>query len=280
VSLFDFRCVFQGAEVRGQHPKDALSGVSGLRNSLYPFSESPLYTYSAMKTVLALDRAAAERWTDQEVVERVKAGDTALYEVIMRRYNRRLYCVARAILRDDTEAEDVMQDAYVQAYQNLHQFAARAPFSAWLTRIAIHEALGRLRSRKRNPQLDDTDQRGELMTRPEASPDPEQNASRIELSQLLEGALLDLPEDYRIVVMLRDVEDLSTAETAAALDLTEHNVKVRLHRGRAMARNWLFARVGTNAKRAFPFMGVRCDRVVKGVLARLAELSAADLRIQ
>ena len=96
----------------------------------------------------------------------------------------------------------------------------------------------------------------------------------------LEEALLDLPEQYRIVVMLRDVEELSTSETAAALDLTEHNVKVRLHRGRAMARGWLFARVGTKAKSSFAFMGVRCDRVVHGVFARLAELSVTPPQIQ
>jgi RNA polymerase sigma-70 factor (ECF subfamily) len=128
--------------------------------------------------------------------------------------------------------------------------------------------------RKRNPQLDDTEHEGEpFMNVVETSPDPEQTASRAELGQLLEEALLDLPEQYRVVVMLRDVEELSTSETAAALDLTEHNVKVRLHRGRAMARGWLFARAGANAKNAFPFMGVRCDRVVHGVFARLAELS-------
>ncbi len=114
----------------------------------------------------------------------------------------------------------------------------------------------------------------------ETSPDPEQSASRAELGHLLEEAVLGLPERYRAVVMLRDVEDLSTAETAAALDLTEHNVKVRLHRGRAMARGWLFARVGTNAKAAFPFMGVRCDRVVRGVFVRLAELSYGHPQIQ
>ena len=112
----------------------------------------------------------------------------------------------------------------------------------------------------------------------ETSPDPKQSASRAELGHLLEEALLDLPEQYRMVVMLRDVEELSTSETAAALDLTEHNVKVRLHRGRAMASGWLFARVGTNAKSAFPFMGVRCDRVVHGVFARLAELVSAPSR--
>ena len=98
-----------------------------------------------METIGTLERASSEGWTDQEVIERVKAGDTALYEIIMRRYNQRLYRVARAILRDDGEAEDVIQDAYVRAYQHLDQFAGRAPFSTWLTRIAVHEALRRLR---------------------------------------------------------------------------------------------------------------------------------------
>jgi RNA polymerase sigma-70 factor, ECF subfamily len=248
---------------------------------MYPFLSLQLYTYGAMEIVGTLERAASEAWTDLEIVERVKAGDTALYEIIMRRYNQRLYRVARAILRDDAEAEDVMQDAYVRAYQHLHQFAARAPFSSWLTRIAVHEALGRLRLRKRNPQLDDTEYEGELSVNVvETSPNPEQSASRAELGQLLEEALLDLPEQYRTVVMLRDIEELSTSETAEALDLTEHNVKVRLHRGRAMARGWLFARVGANAKNAFPFMGVRCDRVVQGVFARVAALSTGHSQIQ
>lgn len=229
-----------------------------------------------MDTTGTLEAASSASWTDEEIVGRVKAGDTALYEIIMRRYNQRLYRVARGILRDDAEAEDVMQDAYVRAYEHLDQFAGRAPFSAWLTRIAVHEALGRLRLRKRNSQLDDTEQDGELsMNMVETSPDPEQRASRAELGQLLEEALLDLPEQYRTVMMLRDIEELSTSETAAALELTEENVKVRLHRGRAMARGWLLARVGANAKSAFPFMGVRCDRVVSGVLARLAKRSAS-----
>lgn len=226
-----------------------------------------------METIGTLEKASCEGWTDQEIVGRVKAGDTALYEIIMRRYNQRLYRVARAILRDDAEAEDVMQDAYARAYQHLDQFAGRAPFSAWLTRIAVHEALGRLRLRKRSPQLDDTEDDGEFrMNMVETAPDPEQNASRVELSRLLEEALLGLPEQYRTVVMMRDIEEMSTSETAAALDLTEDNVKVRLHRGRAIARGWLVARVGTNAKNAFPFMGARCDRVVHAVFARLAEL--------
>jgi RNA polymerase sigma-70 factor (ECF subfamily) len=224
-----------------------------------------------MQTLATMERAGAERWTDQEIVDRVKAGDTALYEIIMRRYNQRLYRVARAILRDDAESEDVMQDAYVRAYQHLDQFAGRAPFSTWLTRIAVHEALARLRSRRRNSQLGETEEDGDLlMNVVEPSPGPEDNASITEASQLLEAAVLALPEQYRHVLILRDVEDMSTAETAAALDLTEENVKVRLHRGRSMARNWLFSKVGAGAKSAFPFMGVRCDRVVAAVFERLA----------
>src|SRR5206468_11818029 len=105
-------------------------------------------------------RASAESWTDEEVVDRVLAGETALYAIIMRRYNQRLYRVARAILRDDAEAEDVMQDAYVRTYQNLHQFAGKAPFSTWLTRIAVNESLGRLKLRKRIDQLDDNEETG------------------------------------------------------------------------------------------------------------------------
>lgn len=223
-----------------------------------------------MQTTEILERAGFESWTDEQIVDRVKAGEKALYEIIMRRYNQRLYRVARAILRDDSESEDVMQDAYVRAYQHLDQFAGRAQFSTWLTRIAVHEALARARSRKRNPQLDDFEEEGEpLMNMAEPSPGPEDNASRAETRLLLEEALLGIPEQYRIVVTLRDVEDLSTAETASALELTEENVKVRLHRGREMVRNRLLSRIGAGAKEAFPFMGVRCDRVVAAVFARL-----------
>src|SRR5215831_16582219 len=223
-----------------------------------------------MPTIGTLEKARAESLTDLEVIERVQAGDTALYEIIMRRYNQRLYRVTRAILRDDAEAEDVIQDAYVRAYQNLSQFAGDALFSTWLTRIAIHEALRRLRLRNRSEQLDDTqsDEEGS-MSIVETSLDPEQRASIAEVGQLLEEAVLGLPDQYRTVVMLRDIEEMTTAETAAALELTEENVKVRLYRARVMMREWLFERVGEHGRDAFPFMGIRCDRVVFGVFARL-----------
>lgn len=225
-----------------------------------------------MATAGILEKAPSEGWTDEEVVERVRAGDTALYEIIMRRYNQRLYRVARAIVRDDAEAEDVMQDAYVRAYENLGQFAGRAPFGAWLTRIAVNAALHRARKRGRTESFDDSYFEVESgVTMLEVPPNPEQVTTRAELRQLLEEAILDLPEQYRAVLMLRDIEELSTAEAADALSLTEENVKVRLHRGHAMLRAWLLGRVGANAKEAFPFMGERCDRVVRNVLTRLAD---------
>ena len=224
-----------------------------------------------MVSTLAPDKTKPESLTDEEVVHRVRAGETALYEVIMRRYNQRLYRIARAILHNDAEAEDVMQDAYVRAYEHLDQFAARAPFSTWLTRIAVHEALARLRQRNRIEPLDDNEPDGDhSMKMTSNSPDPEQSASGSQLRDLLEEAVLGLPENYRTVIMLRDIEELSTAETAQALDLTEENVKVRLHRGHGLIRNWLFERLGSRAKEAFPFMGERCDRVVEAVFARLA----------
>lgn len=220
-----------------------------------------------MGTAAMLERART--WTDEEVVERVKGGDTALYEILMRRYNQRLYRVTVGILRDGAEAEDVMQDAYVRAYEHLEQFEGRAPFASWLTRIAVHEALARIRQRGHYEPLDETED-GEISMRTiDTTPDPEQNASRSETSELLEAAVLGLPEPYRIVVMLRDVEEMSTKDAAEALELTEENVKVRLHRGHTMMRSWLLARVGSGGKNAFLFMGERCDRVVQEVMARL-----------
>ncbi len=225
-----------------------------------------------MGTMAVMERAKLEGWTDEEVVARVLAGDEALFEIIMRRYNQRLYRIARSILRDDDEAEDVMQDAYVRAFQHLGQFEGRAKFSTWLTRIAVHEALGRAHRRARFEGLDSmVETNGESIMASQA-PSPEQQASAGELSALLEQAVLALPENYRIIVMMRDIEELSTAETAAALDLTEENVKVRLHRARALLRRELFARAGASAANSFAFLAPRCDRVVKTVFERLAAL--------
>jgi RNA polymerase sigma-70 factor, ECF subfamily len=214
---------------------------------------------------------STEPLSDEEVVRRVLDGETALFELIMRRYNQRLYRVARAILRDDSEAEDVMQDAYVRAYGHLSQFAGRSQFATWLTRIAIHEALARVQRRKKTDQLganEWNDGEGE-MNIPATAPNPEEQLSAAELGRALESAILSIPEQYRLVLMMRDVEQLSTNETATALELSEENVKVRLHRARAMVRKNLFAQVGSEAPRAFGFMGERCDRVVARVMAKI-----------
>src|SRR6202140_3953712 len=238
---------------------------------MYPFLLLRLYTYRAMETVGTLDKAASEGWTDQEIVDRVKAGDTALFEILMRRYNQRLYRVARGILRDDSEAEDVMQDAYVRAYEHLDQFAGRAKFSTWLTRIAVHEALARQHRGNRYQELEPTSEReGDPMDRfASLAPDPEQQASNSEVRRLLEEAVENLPDAYRTVFMLRDIEDMSTTDAAEVLEITEDNVKVRLHRARALLRKSLYARAGMERKEAFNFHAVRCDRVVKNVFERI-----------
>ncbi len=225
-----------------------------------------------MAATAVVGQANAEGWTDEEIVVRVLAGETELYEIIMRRYNQRLYRVARAILRNDAEAEDVMQDTYVRAYEHLGQFAARSRFAAWLTKIAVHEALGRVRDRGRLQELEAMDPKEAEGILVSLGDSPEQQASNIEMEHLLEDAILSLPAGYRTVLMMRDIEEMSTTETAIALDLTEDNVKVRLHRGRAMLRKELYARAVGSCTRAFSFLGARCDRVVRNVLRRIQPL--------
>lgn len=227
-----------------------------------------------MATHSLLEQATDQGWTDENVVERVLKGETALYEIIMRRYNQRLYRVARAILRNEGEAEDVMQDAYVRAYQHLRQYSGRSPFGAWLTRIAVNESLARLRSRGRNQELEAmTNGEGPDLILISNDKSPEQQASMREMNHLLEAAIMALPVPYRAVLMMRDVEEMSTADTAAALDLTEENVKVRLHRARAALREELVARAGLGRSDAFQFLGSRCDHVVTAVFQRLANSS-------
>jgi len=216
-----------------------------------------------------------EPLSDEEVVARVLAGETGTFEIIMRRYNQRLYRVARAILRNDGEAEDVMQDAYVRAYEHLDQFAGRAKFSTWLTRIAVHEALARQHRRNRYQDLEPmSEQEGDPMDRfASLALNPEQQASNSEIRMLLEEAVEKLPHAYRAIFILRDVEDMSTSDAAHALEITEENVKVRLHRARALLRKSLYAGAGMERKEAFDFHAVRCDRVVKNVFERIQQLA-------
>jgi len=212
--------------------------------------------------------------SDEEIVARVSAGDVDLFEVIMRRQHQRLYRTCIAILRDDTLAEEVVQDAYVRAYEHLGQFEGRARFSTWLTLIAVHEALGRLRHSRRTEELDAMPEVIKDAKTISTEPDPEQQLAQREFSALLESSVQKLPEPYRIVFMLREVEEASTQEVAEILDITEENVKTRLHRARALLRKALFRKVGAHGKEAFAFHATRCDRVVAAVFARIRPLTA------
>jgi len=224
-----------------------------------------------METTAAIERTKTEILSDEEVVARVLAGETELYEIIMRRYNQRLFRIARAILHSNDEAEDVMQDAYVRAYEHLNQFLGRARFSTWLTRIAIHEALARVQKRNRSEELDAmiSPEKETALTSPSLS--PEQQACDAETARLLEEAMLSLPDHYRVVVMMRDIEEMSTLETAEALELSEDNVKIRLHRARSLLREELMARAHESRSKVFPFMGERCNRVVQAVLTAIIQ---------
>jgi len=214
--------------------------------------------------------------TDTDVIRRVRAGETALFEILMRRYNQRVYRIARAVVTDEAEAEDVMQQAYVNAYFHLDQFQERAQFSTWLTRIAIREALSRRRRAQPTEPLvgegDDVSTDGLTAS----GPDPEQQAYAGELRRLLEATIDALPETYRLVFMLREIEGMSTTETAEGLGLGEEAVKTRLHRARVMVRRSLFERVGAEGMEAFQFHLSRCDAVVNAALARISEPPSSD----
>jgi RNA polymerase sigma-70 factor (ECF subfamily) len=222
--------------------------------------------------------------SDEEVVQRVLAGDPALFEVLMRRYNQRLYRIARGILGSDAETEDVIQQAYVNAYFHLRQFENRARFSTWLTRIAVHEALAR---RRPTPvAVDDATAEAHFKAVQKRmaglhspAPDPEHQAFAEELRRLIETAVDALPESYRLVFILREIESLSTAETAECLEINVETVKTRLHRARALLRTALVARAGAATLEAFQFHEPRCDRVVADVFDVIKSMTAVNAEL-
>jgi RNA polymerase sigma-70 factor, ECF subfamily len=211
--------------------------------------------------------------TDEQVIESVLKGQTALFEVLMRRYNERVYRVVRAILRNEEDAEDAMQQAYVNAYAHLRQFSGHARFSTWLTRIAVNEALARIRTRRRYEPIDEEPSNVEPLTLPTPG-DPERQAFSGELRILLESAIDHLPDGGREVFMLREVEGMSTADVADALSVSEDVVKTRLSRARRELRRTLLEQAGASTPDAFRFYRPRCDRVVAMVLSRIVAARA------
>jgi RNA polymerase sigma-70 factor (ECF subfamily) len=213
--------------------------------------------------------------TDEGIVQAVLDGDTAVFELLMRRYNERLYRAARAITRDEREAEDVMQQAYVNAFAHLRQFKGHAQFATWLTRIAVNEALARVRLRGRYEPFDDDPAQEDTVAPLWSSSDPERQAFAGELRDLLEWAIDALPAGAREVFVLRDVEGLNTADTAASLGVSEDVVKTRLSRARTALRRTLLDRAGATASDVFRFYRPRCDRLVAQVLMRIAGTAPA-----
>ena len=233
--------------------------------------------------VRALPDSATAGLSESELIARIVAGECELFEIVMRRHNQQLYRAARAILRDEAEVEDVLQQAYLNVFAHLAQFEARSQLSTWLTRIVINEACARRRRSQRNaPSMAEAESAVSSSTLnglPSALPSPEHQAYAGELQRVLEEAVDALPEPYRVVFMLRDVEGMSTSETGSVLELGAEAVKTRLHRARAMLRRVVAERVGAAAPGTFQFQVPRCDRVVHAVLHRLAESLPAPARV-
>jgi RNA polymerase sigma-70 factor (ECF subfamily) len=201
------------------------------------------------------------------LVDRARGGE-ALFTAVMRRYNQRLYRIARAIVRDDGEAEDVLQDAYLRAFTNLVQLEDPARFSSWISRIVVHEAWLRLRRRRQQASLAPSLAEAALRLHTSA-PDPEDEMAQKQQSGFLEAAIDALPIGYRAVFMMRDVEGMSVAETAECLGIKEGAVKTRLHRAHAALREEVWRRMGGPGAQPFRFDGARCDRIVACVLRRI-----------
>jgi len=224
-----------------------------------------------MTTNPACPPSSVQDWTDEHVVKRVLQGEVLLFEVLMRRHNQRIYRAVRSILRDDAECEDVMQETYVRAFEHLAQFEGRAKFSTWLTRIAVNESIKRSIARGKLDPLEeylDGDHQA-MLASDQNTPSPELTAARVELAALLEDSILALPTVYRTVLMLRDIEEMSTSETAEVLAITDSNVKVRLHRAHELLRSELMTRARVSGPQAFAFPATRCNRVVEAVFNRL-----------
>jgi RNA polymerase sigma-70 factor (ECF subfamily) len=220
----------------------------------------------------------APLFDEQDLLARAQRRDEAALRTIVRQNNRRLFRVARAILKDDWEAEDAVQEAYVRAFSHLSDFEGRSALSTWLTRIVVNEALGRLRKRK--PALADIDidalpgDNGQLVPFPQAAPqlDPERAMAQSQLNGVLEKAIDALPDVYRVVLVARVIEEMSVEETADLFGLKPETVKTRLHRARALLRKELEGTVGPLLTDTYHFGGARCERMADRVIARLNNL--------
>lgn len=214
--------------------------------------------------------------SDTDLVVHARTGDEMAIRVLVQRHNRRLFRSARAIVRNDAEAEDIVQATYVHAFTHLDKFRDEAQLSTWLTRIALNEALGRIRRRRPNVGLEEIDMivesgRGELLQFPApfSVADPETEFSRGETRRLLERAVDALPDEFRAIFMLRDVEGMSTEEAASYLGIKPETAKTRLHRARKMMRTAIERQLMGAFTQLFPFDGARCRAMADAVIKQL-----------
>jgi RNA polymerase sigma-70 factor, ECF subfamily len=221
-----------------------------------------------------LPKTAPAAAGDADLVKRALDRDEAAVRDIIKANNRRLYRLARGILRNDGEAEDVVQETYVRAFTHLSDFRGESSLSTWLSRIAMNEALGRLRRERPGVELSSLPQgmlEAQIIQFPlmSAADDPEKSMAQREILHVVERAIDELPEPFRLVFITRVVESMNVEETAEILDLKPETVKTRLHRARAMLRDSVEKKIGPVVMEAFPFAGRRCDRLTEAVLKHL-----------
>jgi RNA polymerase sigma-70 factor (ECF subfamily) len=207
-----------------------------------------------------MTRLAVAELEDRDIIARVVAGDHAAFEVLVRRHNQRLFRAARAITRSDADAEDVLQQAWLGVFRNLGQFRGDAAFATWATRIAVHEAIAL--TRKRPIVAEVVDSASDVA--------PDADLARARVGALLESCLANIPQGNREVMVLRDILELDTAETAACLGLSEEAVRVRLHRARAAIASALTEQLADHAREIYRFDGARCDRVTANVMCNVS----------
>lgn len=240
-------------------------------------------------------RAAAldyEKMSEHELVTHARAGHQDAFRVIIQRCNQRLFRIARGVVRDDVEAEDVLQETYTRAFEHFDGFRQESSLFTWLTSVTLNEARGRLRKRRRTVSVDAIEAAQQssaqiiMLNSAAPSESPESSAARSQMRLLIEQALDGLPDVFRIVFIMREIEELSTEETAASLNIPAATVKTRLHRARRLLRQGLNQRFDAALSEAFPFLGALCQRLTSRVLAHLSlrygwhESSALDQEIK
>jgi RNA polymerase sigma-70 factor (ECF subfamily) len=232
---------------------------------------------SATTSAASLRGPDLDQTSEQELLRRAREGDFSAVRVLNRRHNRHLYRIARSVLADDQEAEDTVQETYLRAFTNLANFRGDARFSTWLARIVLNEALRR-RQRRRDTvpieRLDSTQERRAAQTywpwsSAAADCDPERSAARLQIRKILEKAIDDLPEAFRTVLVIRDIEQMNTEQTARILNVCEETVKTRLYRARRILRTTLGEQLASTLKDVFPFDGARCAHLTEAVLDQL-----------